>query len=147
MGEAGGTEGSKRPQAGTESPRADAAASGAQPSGPQAAQPSGPQAAQPSRAKASQSDGALNALLRTEAHRVLSENMLQPDPARVADGWERRFIADGKRAEEAIALYEELGYEVCADPVRSEELRDECEACRLVALLRFQTIYTRRREE
>lgn len=89
-------------------------------------------------------DASLGALIRTEAHRVLSENMLQPDPARVADGWERRFIADGKRAEEAIALYEELGYEVCADPVRSDELRDECEACRLVALLRFQTIYTRR---
>jgi hypothetical protein len=115
-------------QADAEQPRADAKQSNARP--------------QHARHEAS-----LGALLREEAHRVLSESVLQPDPARIADGWERRFIADGRRAEEAIALYEELGYEVCADPVRSEELRDECEACRLVALLRFQTIYTRRREE
>ncbi|HKJ92220.1 MAG TPA: hypothetical protein VJ957_03580 [Longimicrobiales bacterium] len=89
----------------------------------------------------------LGALLRLEAHRALSENALEPDPARVAEGWERRFVADGQRAEEAMALYRELGYEVCADPVRAEELGNECDACRLVALLRFQTIYTRRHEE
>ncbi|MEJ2216230.1 MAG: hypothetical protein P8099_06405 [Gemmatimonadota bacterium] len=99
------------------------------------------------RAEQARRDASLGALLRTEAHRVLSENMLQPDPARVADGWERRFITDGTRAEEVIALYEELGYEVCADPVRPEELRNECDACRLVALLRFQTIYTRKRDQ
>jgi hypothetical protein len=92
-------------------------------------------------------DASLGALLRTEAHRVLSESMLQPDPARIADGWERRFVTDAARAEEAIALYEELGYEVCADPVRPEELRNECDACRLVAVLRFQTIYTRKRDQ
>ena len=52
----------------------------------------------------------LSLLVETEARRVLSESQLRPDPARVAEGWERRFIADSTRAEEAIQLYESLGF-------------------------------------
>jgi len=37
----------------------------------------------------------LSHLVHQEAQRLLSEAQLSPDPARVADGWERRFIADG----------------------------------------------------
>ena len=87
---------------------------------------------------------ALGPLLRVEAHRIVSEAAIEPDPERLAAGWERRFIADGRRAEEAMELYRELGFEVCADPVRPEDLGGECEACRLVAALRFRSIYTRR---
>ena len=87
----------------------------------------------------------LTILVRQEAHRVLSEASLAPDPARVADGWERRFIADGERAAEAIRLYEELGFEVAADPIRQEELGSDCTDCQLLMLLQFRTIYTRRR--
>lgn len=87
----------------------------------------------------------LGPLVEHEARRVLSERVLEGDPRRLAEGWERRFMADGRRAEEAIALYEELGYEVCADPVRREDLGDDCDDCQLVALLKFVTIYTRRR--
>ena len=43
-----------------------------------------------------------------------------------------------------MGLYRELGFEVCADPVRPEDLAGECEACRLVAALSFKSIYTRR---
>jgi hypothetical protein len=86
----------------------------------------------------------LSQLVHQEARRRLSEAQLAADPARVADGWERRFIADGPRAEEAIRLYEELGFEVCADPLTPEDLAGECEDCQLLMLLRFKTIYTRR---
>jgi hypothetical protein len=84
----------------------------------------------------------LSRLVRAEAHRVLSEAQLAPDPARVAEGWERRFIADGPRCEEAVRLYAELGFEVCADPVRPEELAGECAECQVI-LRSFKTIYTR----
>ncbi len=86
----------------------------------------------------------LGPLIEQEAQRMLSERALEGDPERLADGWERRFIADGRRAEEAIELYEQLGYEVCADPVRRDDVGEDCDDCQLVALLKFVTIYTRR---
>lgn len=89
----------------------------------------------------------LGPIIEREARRVLSEEQLEGDPARLADGWERRFIADARRAEEAIELYAQLGYEVCADPVRAEELGDECDDCQLLAALQFKMIYTRKRQE
>lgn len=90
--------------------------------------------------------GRLSRVVEEEARRVLSEAELRPDPKLVAEGWERRFIADGRRAEEAMALYERLGYEVRAEPLRKEELEDNCEDCQLVVLMQFKTIYTRRKE-
>lgn len=86
----------------------------------------------------------LGAFVEAEARRTLSEAQLAPDPNRVASGWVRRFIADAVRAREAIALYESLGYEVCADPLRAEEMADDCQDCVLLAQLGFVTIYTRR---
>jgi len=88
---------------------------------------------------------ALGSIVGQEARRVLSEAQLAPDPRRLADGWERRFIADGRRAEEMMALYGELGFEVCADPVTPEQVGDDCADCRLLMLLEFKTIYTRRK--
>ena len=67
-----------------------------------------------------------------------------PDPARIAAGWEPRFVADGARADEAVRLYRELGFEVVADPVTAEHLSPDCGDCRIVVALRFQMIYTRR---
>lgn len=87
----------------------------------------------------------LATVVQMEAHRVLSASAIAPDPKRIAEGWERRFIADAARAEEAVALYEELGFEVVADPVRPDEMTDDCEDCRLLAMLKFKSIYTRRR--
>lgn len=89
--------------------------------------------------------GRLSRMVEEEARRVLSEAALSADPKLVAEGWERRFIADGRRAEEAVALYQQLGYEVRAEPLRKEELEDNCEDCQLVALMQFKTIYTRRK--
>jgi hypothetical protein len=87
--------------------------------------------------------GPLSRLVAQEARRVLSAASLAPDPRRVAAGWTRRFITDAARAEESMALYRALGYDVVADPLRPEEMPEDCETCAL-ALRSFRTIYTRR---
>ena len=76
---------------------------------------------------------------------MLSDAQVESDPARIADGWERRFIADGPRCAEMVRLYEELGYDVVADPIQPRQIRGECEDCQLVLLLQFRLIYTRRK--
>ncbi len=77
--------------------------------------------------------------------RFFSGAQLQPDSSLIAQGWERRFTADEQRAKEAMELYSQLGYEVRAEPVRPEELRDDCQDCKTVVSLYFHTIYTRKR--
>jgi hypothetical protein len=83
--------------------------------------------------------------LESSADRALSPAQLQADPELVAQGWERRFTADEPRAKEAIELYEKLGYEVRAEPVRPEEFDDDCGDCRTVVAFHFLAIYTRRK--
>jgi hypothetical protein len=60
------------------------------------------------------------------------------------DRWERRFIADPQRAEEAVELYRQAGYEVRVEAAIPDDLREECESCWLVAGGYFRVIYTRR---
>ncbi len=62
-----------------------------------------------------------------------------------SQGWERRFTADPQRAEEAMELYRQLGYEVRAEPASGAGETDECDACRAVIAREWKTIYTRRR--
>lgn len=88
----------------------------------------------------------IEAFLHRSADRMLSDAQLQPDPALVAEGWERRFTADEQRAKEAMELYSQLGYEVRAEPVRPEELHDDCLDCRTVVSFHFHTIYTRKKQ-
>jgi hypothetical protein len=87
----------------------------------------------------------LSPLVEQEARRFLSESQIEGDPQRIADGWERRFIADGRRAEEMVELYSQLGYEVCADPVSPDVVGEDCDDCQLLAALQFKIIYTRKR--
>ena len=68
----------------------------------------------------------------------------EADPVRLAEGWERRFIAQGARLDEMMRLYEALGYEVVADPVSGGRSGVECEGCRLATQFEFKLIYTRR---
>ncbi len=88
----------------------------------------------------------LSRVIESEARRVLSEDQFAPDPVLIAQGWERRFMTDARKAEEMIELYSRLDYEVCVKPVESEDITDECEDCQLLMRLQFQTIYTRRKE-
>jgi regulator of replication initiation timing len=89
----------------------------------------------------------LEALSEVEAWKSRVAAAAEADPARLARGWQRRFVAEGSRADEMMALYRELGYEVCADPVDPKELDEGCRQCALVAAFRFRTIYTRRTRE
>ncbi|MFZ0413687.1 MAG: hypothetical protein WBE20_00190 [Candidatus Acidiferrales bacterium] len=75
--------------------------------------------------------------------RFLSDAQLEADPALVAQGWERRFTADAQRVPEVTELYSQLGYEVRAEPVQSDDLKDDCEDCHSLIISRFKTIYTR----
>jgi hypothetical protein len=87
----------------------------------------------------------LSSLVAQEARRVLTEEQLRPNPTLVAEGWERRFIADARQAKEAIELYSQLGFEVLAEPVQASEMGDNCQDCQALALLQFKTIYTRKK--
>jgi hypothetical protein len=89
----------------------------------------------------------ISAIVSDEAQRILSEASFQADPALVAEGWERRFIAGGERVQEAIDLYTELGFEVRVENLREGELPESCEGCQLLMLTQFKTIYTRAQEE
>ena len=91
---------------------------------------------------ASPDEATLFRLVKEEEHRVLSTAALTADPARLADGWERRL-----RAAEAVALYESLGFEVAADPLSGHDLPSDCTDCQLATLLAFKTIYTRSPKE
>ncbi len=67
-----------------------------------------------------------------------------PDPALIATGWERRFVADPVRAREATDLYESLGFEVHAEPLKPVELGSQCDECQLVVCHTYVTLYTRK---
>ncbi len=84
-------------------------------------------------------------VVKGEAKRALSESQHRPDPSLIAQGWERRFVTDAKRAEEAMDLYKQMGFEVRAEPADAGEVGDECNDCQLLLLLQFKTIYTRKR--
>jgi hypothetical protein len=87
----------------------------------------------------------IETLFERSSRRMLSDAQLQPNPALVAEGWERRFTADAHRAQEAIELYVQLGYEVRAESLLPEQLTGECEGCRSPVISEFKTIYTRKK--
>jgi hypothetical protein len=86
----------------------------------------------------------LSAVVRAEAFRAVAESRIRPDPDRLSAGWQRRFVVEARRIGEYIRLYEAAGFEVAADPVKPEQVEEECGDCRLVLSLEFRTIYTRR---
>lgn len=83
-------------------------------------------------------------VVRGEAVRNEAEGRILPDPARLAAGWERRFVIERGRVADLARLFEESGYEVALDPVSPELVDDECVDCRLVAQLEYVSLYTRR---
>lgn len=66
------------------------------------------------------------------------------DPRLVSEGWESRFVGQGARLEEMTRLYRSLGFDVLEVPLTAEMLGDDCADCRLVVMLGFRLIYTRR---
>ena len=86
----------------------------------------------------------LASLVRGEAHRSVAGERIRPDPARLAAGWERRFVIERSRAGDLARLYEAMRLEVALDPVAPELLEEDCTDCRLVAALEYVTLYTRK---
>jgi hypothetical protein len=82
---------------------------------------------------------------RGRAPSVPAVEEVSPDRARIAEGWERRFVADRMRVDEVVQVYRELGFEVVADPVASESLESYCRDCRLLVQCDYRAIYTRKR--
>jgi hypothetical protein len=90
------------------------------------------------------SDFQLNPMRPREEAPRISRFEAPPDPALVAEGWERRFTVDGRRLKEYTALYTSLGYDVHVEPLQPAEVGPDCADCRLIALLQFSTLYTRK---
>lgn len=89
--------------------------------------------------------GRLAGIVRGEALRADAESRIAPDPARIAAGWERRFVIEKARAGDFVALFESTGFEVACDPVAPELLADECTDCKLVSAMQYVAVYVRRR--
>jgi hypothetical protein len=85
----------------------------------------------------------LASIVRGEATRAEAEARILPDPARVAAGWQRRFVIERVRAADLVALYERAGFEVAVDTVAPELLQDECSDCKLVMRMDYVQVYTR----
>jgi len=66
------------------------------------------------------------------------------DSKLLAEGWERRFMADLGRLDEYVELYTSLGFEVRTEKVPPEEIGPECNDCRLIICRQFVTLYTRK---
>jgi hypothetical protein len=64
-----------------------------------------------------------------------------------AQGWERRFMADPVRAQEAVRMYSELGFDVRVEFIQPTELSEICGDCRLATCRAYSTIYTRKRSK
>ncbi len=57
------------------------------------------------------------------------------------EGWTKRFTIDDPRLSEAVAEYEEIGFEVLLEPVDMSS--EECTSCMMAPTDRYRTIYTR----
>ena len=60
------------------------------------------------------------------------------------EGWTKRFTMDEPRLSEAVAQYEEIGFEVLLEPVDTQS--EECTSCITAFSDRYKTIYTRPKE-
>jgi hypothetical protein len=62
------------------------------------------------------------------------------------EGWTRRFTAGEPRLTEAVAEYQEMGFEVLLEPIDPLEMTAECSSCLMAAGDRTKIIFTRRKQ-
>jgi hypothetical protein len=67
------------------------------------------------------------------------------NPKLVAEGWQRRYMADPNQVKDAIRLYTELGFEVRTEVIQPSELSTMCGSCGLATCRAYVTIYTRKK--
>jgi hypothetical protein len=75
---------------------------------------------------------------------VADGHSIPADPKLLADGWERRHLADPDRAKEAIEVYSSLGFEVKAQQLTPADFGSNCGDCASVICQSYVLIYTRR---
>jgi len=63
------------------------------------------------------------------------------------NGWIRMFTAKEPRLSECVELYESMGLEVHLEPLRLDELDEECKACYEKDLDEYKTIYTKKQNK
>jgi len=68
------------------------------------------------------------------------------DPQLLAQGWTRRYLAGPERAQEAIDLYRQLGFEVLAHPLQPTDFGEHCHDCASIVCRSYVMIYTRETE-
>ena len=60
------------------------------------------------------------------------------------EGWIKRTTIDEPRLSEIVSEYESLGYEVHLEPVKLEDLGEECKRCYLSQIDKLKTVYLRK---
>ena len=71
-----------------------------------------------------------------------------PPPDRLAEaGWSRQFAASEPRLSEAVAAYEEAGFEVRLEPLPPASECGDCRACFEGSEDLFRVIYTRPKQD
>ena len=62
------------------------------------------------------------------------------------EGWVKRTTIDEPRLSEITELYKSLGYEVRVEPVKLDELDEECRRCYQNQIDKIRTVYVRKRK-
>jgi len=60
------------------------------------------------------------------------------------EGWIKRTTIDEPRLSEIVSEYESLGYEVHLEPVKLEDLSEECRKCYEKNIGKIKTVYVRK---
>lgn len=61
-------------------------------------------------------------------------------------GWNKRTTIGEPRLTEIVELYKSLGYEVRVEPVKLDELDDDCKKCYADEAEEVKTVYVKKRE-
>ncbi len=74
-------------------------------------------------------------------------NEIRTDQGLLAEGWERRFLADPLRCAEMVELYTSLGFEVHLARLAPRDFGEGCGDCSQVVCAQHVLMYTRRRQD
>ena len=61
------------------------------------------------------------------------------------DGWVKQTTIGEPRLSEIVELYKSLGYEVHLEPVKLDELDEECRSCYESEIGEVKTVYVRKK--
>ena len=69
---------------------------------------------------------------------------MTPEEELIKEGWQKRAVYDDPRLSELAAQYEQIGFEVHLEPIRTAN-KDGCTDCMQQYPDRFKIIYTRKK--